>query len=206
MLLFAWPSTFALACLVWLAGTALGYSALASAGDLAQLALEGEPLAQAQGPDREVPGPAAAAPAEREGWRLFAFLLSRNLTVYLWLLTGILCAGVSTFFVLAGNGLMLGQLVATAVAAGLPAGALADMVLTHGVLEIGALCIAGAVGFQGWWLMQHWAQGGWPAVRALRLGWVLAFGVAALTVAAGIEAFVTTELSTAWIPDLGGAA
>ena len=92
------------------------------------------------------------------------------------------------------------------MASGLPAGALADLLLTHGVLEIGALCIAGAVGFQGLWLALHWSRGGWSAVRALRLGWVLAFGLAALTVAAGVEAFVTTGLSAGWTADQVGAA
>lgn len=198
MQLFAWRSTFALACLVWLGGTALGYSVMASAGARAPTA--------AGAVQREARGSAAAAPADREAWGLFAFVLSRNLTVYVWLLTGILCAGVSTFLVLAGNGLMLGQVVGAGVASGLPAGALADLLLTHGVLEVGALCIAGAVGFQGLWLAQHWSRGGWSALRALRLGWVLAFGAAALAVAAGVEAFVTTELSAAWAADPGGAA
>lgn len=198
MQLFAWRSTFALACLVWLAGTALGYSAMASAGKL--------PQAELKGLDRKTGEIAASAPAERQAWDLFAFVLTRNLTVYLWLLTGILCAGVSTFLVLAGNGLMLGQVVGAGVASGLPAGALADLLLTHGVLEIGALCIAGAVGFQGLWLALHWSRGGWSAVRALRLGWVLAFGLAALTVAAGVEAFVTTGLSAGWTADQVGAA
>ena len=197
MQLFAWRSTFALACLVWLGGTALGYSAMASAGAVAPAA--------AGAVHREARGSGAAVPADREAWGLFAFVLGRNLTVYLWLLTGILCAGVSTFLVLAGNGLMLGQVVGAGVASGLPAAAMADLLLTHGVLEVGALCIAGAVGFQGLWLALHWSGGGWSALRALRLGWVLAFGAAALAVAAGVEAFVTTELSAAWTAGQGGA-
>ena len=170
MQLFAWRSTFALALLVWLGGTALGYSAIAAASE--------PPRAELGGLQREARGSAAPATPEREAWGLFAFVLTRNVTVYVWLLTGILCAGVSTFLVLAGNGLMLGQVVGAGVASGLPAGALADLLLTHGVLEVGALCIAGAVGFQGLWLALHWSRGGWSALRALRLGWVLAFGAA----------------------------
>ena len=189
MHLFAWRWTFALACLVWLGGTAAGYSAMASV-DASPFAAEAAAAAEEAPKEAEM-----AAEAEMESWALFTFILGRNAMVYCWLLTGLLCGGVSTFLVLAGNGLMLGQAMGAATASGMPASALADLLLTHGVLEIGTFCVAGAVGFQGLWLLMHWSKSGWPAVRALRLGWVFAFGAVALTLAAGVEAFVTAELA-----------
>lgn len=194
MHLFAWRWTFALACLVWLGGTAAGYSVMASAGDAPRSAQAGAASAEGE----------AAAQPDMASWRLFAFILGRNAMVYCWLLTGLLCGGVSTFLVLAGNGLVLGQAIGAAEVAGMPAGALVDLLLTHGVLEVGAFCVAGAVGFQGLWLVLHWPRSGWPAVRQLRLGWVFGFGAVALTVAAGVEAFVTADLAAS-VASPGGA-
>lgn len=191
MHLFAWRWTFALACLVWLGGTALGYSIMASAGEFSPLEAETVDASEAE---------KASAGEEMTSWRLFAFILGRNGMVYCWLLTGLLCGGVSTFLVLAGNGLVLGQAIGAATASGMPASAVVDLLLTHGVLEVGAFCVAGAVGFQGLWLLLHWAKSGRQAVRQLRLGWVFAFGAVALTVAAGVEAFVTAELAAGVAP------
>lgn len=196
MHLFDWRSTFALACLIWLGGTAAGYAVMASA-DAELPLLESLPAGEA---DDAAPLEDAGA-NEQTSWELFTFILGRNLTVYVWLLTGILCAGVSTFFVLAGNGLALGHTIGSAVAAGLPASGLADLLLTHGVLEVGVLCVAGAVGFQGLSLVLHWSESGWQAVRQLQLGKVLGFGVAALALAAGVEAFVTADLAAALAPE-----
>ena len=193
MHLFDWRSTFALACLVWLGGTAVGYAVMASANAEAPWP-ESPP---AEGSAEAAVQPEDAGADEETPWELFTFILGRNLTVYVWLLTGVLCAGVSTFFVLAGNGLALGHTIGIAVAAGLPASGLADLLLTHGVLEVGVLCVAGAVGFQGLSLVLHWSGSGWRAVRQLQLGKVLGFGLAALTLAAGVEAFVTAELAAA---------
>lgn len=195
MHLFAWRWTFALACLVWLGGTALGYSIMASAGEFSPLEAETVDASEAE---------KTAAGEEMTSWRLFAFILGRNGMVYCWLLTGLLCGGVSTFLVLAGNGLVLGQAIGAATASGMPPGAVVDLLLTHGVLEVGAFCVAGAVGFQGLWLLLHWSKTGRQAVRQLRLGWVFAFGAVALTVAAGVEAFVTADLAARVAP-AGGA-
>lgn len=131
MHLFSWRWTFAIACLVWLGGTAAGYSAMAS--------VDGSPFAaEAADATEEVPGEEEpSGEAEMESWALFTFILGRNAMVYCWLLTGLLCGGVSTFLVLAGNGLMLGQAMGAATASGMPGSALADLLLTHGVLEIG---------------------------------------------------------------------
>ena len=198
MHLFDWRSTFALACLIWLGGTAAGYAVMASANTELPL-LESLPQGEASADDAAPPEDAGVD--EQTPWQLFTFILGRNLTVYVWLLTGVLCAGVSTFFVLAGNGLALGHTIGSAMAAGLPASGLADLLLTHGVLEVGVLCVAGAVGFQGLSLVLHWSESGWQAVRQLQLGKVLGFGVVALTVAAGVEAFVTAELAAALAPE-----
>lgn len=193
MHLFAWRWTFALACLVWLGGTALGYSIMASAGEFSPLEAETADASAAE-----------KAGEEMKSWHLFAFILGRNGMVYCWLLTGLLCGGVSTFLVLAGNGLVLGQAIGAATASGMPPGAVVDLLLTHGVLEVGTFCVAGAVGFQGLWLLLHWAKSGRQAVRQLRLGWVFAFGAVALTAAAGVEAFVTADLAARVAP-AGGA-
>ena len=194
MHLFAWRWTFALACLVWLGGTALGYSIMASAGEFPPLEAETVDASEE----------ASEAGEEMKSWRLFAFILGRNGMVYCWLLTGLLCGGVSTFLVLAGNGLVLGQAIGAATASGMPASAVVDLLLTHGVLEVGTFCVAGAVGFQGLWLLLHWSRTGRQAVRQLRLGWVFAFGAVALTAAAGVEAFVTADLAARVAP-AGGA-
>ena len=126
---------------------------------------------------------------------LFLLILGRNLAVYVWLLTGLVSAGATTFAVLLYNGVGLGQAIGFAAWLGLPAGAIADLLLPHGMLELGAFCIGGAVGFQGFRLALGAHRPSWESVKALRLGLVLAFGVCALALAAAVEASVTAELA-----------
>ena len=134
-----------------------------------------------------------AAPETDAG--LMAFIFRRNLSVYLWLLTGLLSGGSVTFVVLLANGVLLGQAIGLARRAGASPSLITDLLLPHGVLEVGAFCIAGAVGFQGFRLACAWERTGWPAVRACRLGLVLAYGAAGLAVAAVIEVLVTGALA-----------
>ena len=149
---------------------------------------EGPPAADA---DRQDPLATAPQAVPRSKSKLVFFILGRNSAVYLWLLAGLLSAGTVTFVVLAYNGIQLGLTIGLALQAGMPGRLLAELILPHGVLEVGAFCIAGAVGFQGLRL-GTWSRHGWGFVKALRLGWVLAFGAGALTCAAAIEAYVTS--------------
>ena len=135
------------------------------------------------------------AARERSPWELFAFILRRNMTVYVVLLLGVVSAGLVTIVVLVGNGMALGQLIGFAGAAGMSLADVANLLLPHGVLELGALCVAGAVGLKGIPLAFSISSVNRQSVNSLRLGTVLVFGLVALTVAAGVEAFVTAEIA-----------
>lgn len=209
----AWTRGFALSTLVWALGIACGYALVdwangtsAAMDDaLVEAALHGAMQRDAGQGESGVAAPANEAErveADKSGWELFAFILTRNVSVYVWLLAGLLSAGAITFFVLLMNGVMLGQIIAAAIWAGVPVWALCGLLLPHGVLELGAFCIAGAAGFQGFRLAFGRLKVDREGIRALRLGLVAVFGVCALTLAAGVEAFVTAELSAS----LRGAA
>ena len=190
---------FLLSAVVWLCGSALGYGVVAWANlSESQRAL---PTAMAtpaaagdeNGTDGFAESRERPRGADETALDAFLFIYGRNATVYIWLLAGLLSAGLVTFLVLAANGLALGQTVALATQSGVPFGAVMEWILPHGVLEFGAFCIAGAVGFQGFKLaMGHFE---WRIVRTFRLGWVFAFGVVALAIAAGVEAVITIDLA-----------
>ena len=109
--------------------------------------------AESPPPERADGHPAAGTPvgrvAEPAGWELFTFILRRNMTVFLVLLLGLVSAGLVTIVVLLGNGIAIGQLVGFARASGMSPEDVAYLLLPHGVLELGALCVAGAVGLRG---------------------------------------------------------
>ena len=198
----AWTRAFGLAWLVLLGGAAVGYAVVHWASNLPaerveipQELLDGVEMTTHSGAEQAV---ATGPPAQ-----LFIFIFGRNLSVYVWLLAGLLSAGAVTFAVLLFNGVSLGQTIGFAVWNGLPPGLIVDLVAPHGVLEIGTLCIGGAVGFQGLRVLREGAQRGWAVLKALRLGLVLAFGAAALAVAAGVEAVVVAD-SMALVGDLRG--
>ena len=190
----AWTSAFALAALVWLGGMAIGFWVVDWASGLPAERVE-LPEELLRNADVVEAANAENAIAEQSPLRVFLFILGRNLSVYLWLLAGLLSAGAITFLVLLFNGVFLGQTVGFAVWHGISAGTMADLLLPHGILEVGTFCIAGAVGFQGPRLLREWSQHGWAAVKALRLGLVLAYGAAALAVAAGVEAVLVKDLA-----------
>ena len=207
-----WRRAFGLALLVWIGGMVAGYalvdwaSGLPVADSIDALA---EMPAAAQSAESEGGSPSeggASADVRPEraktGWDLFLFIWSRNVSVYVWLLMGLLSAGAITFVVLLMNGITLGQTIASAVWSGVPASAVGELLLPHGVLEIGAFCIAGAVGFQGFRFAFGRLQVSREGIRPLRLGVVAAFGVCALAVAAGVEAFVTIEFVDAIRADM----
>ena len=179
-----WLASFAMACLVLAAGVALGHAVAEwmdtlPVGRLTEVA----------------PIESTARADNRSGWGLFAFILRNNLTVYLLLLLGLVSAGAITFVVLLGNGIALGQIIGFARLSGMSNGTLVELLLPHAVLELGALCIAGAVGLQGFRLVLSLSTVGRISLRSLRLGLVLGFGVCALTAAAVVEAFVTAEFA-----------
>ena len=133
--------------------------------------------------------------AQRSGWELFLFILRRNLTVFVVLLLGVVSAGLVSIVVLLGNGIAIGQLIGFAKGAGITNADLASLLVPHGVLELGALCMAGAVGLQGIRFAVGVRVLGWESLRSLRVGAVMAFGLWALTAAAAVEAFVTVEIA-----------
>ena len=186
-----WGLAFALAGLVWAGGTAWG---IAVANRVERLSLAPTDPALAHAAPQEAAAGAVAGPARRSDGEVFLFILGRNTAVYIWLLGGLLSAGAVTFVVLLYNGVQLGLTIGFALQTGMPGGVLADLLLTHGVLELGAFFVAAAVGFQGLRMARGWLQGRPESVKALRLGVVFAFGACALTGAAAIEAFVTARL------------
>ena len=178
-----WVWAFVAAAAVWAVGMAGGYAVVKATRDLpTQLPVSAAPVEDFDIGRAEPPETAA---------ELTVFIFRRNLSVYVWLLTGLLSAGAVTFVVLLANGIVLGQTMALARQAGAPLDTIAALLLPHGVLEVGAFCIAGAVGFQGLRLACAWGRTGWPAVRACRLGLVLGYGAANLAVAAAVETLVT---------------
>lgn len=188
-----WVSAFGLAAVVWSAGLVVGHAVAAKAETVALTAAEQAAFAAAAPtpePLREQPAPVAA----RSEWATFIYILGRNSAVYIWLLAGLCSVGAVTFAVLAYNGVQLGITIGLALQAGVPGGQLVDLLLPHGVLEMGAFFVAGAVGFQGARL-GSWSRHGWDFVKSLRLGSVLVFGLAALTCAAAVEAFVTLRMA-----------
>ena len=148
-------------------------------------------------PSQTVPASAIDPPAGHEfsDWELFAFILRRNMTVYVMLLLGVVSAGLVTIVILLGNGIAVGQLIGFARASGVSELEVANLLLPHGVLELGALCVAGAAGLRGVSLAFGISRLDRRSLKSLRLGTVLAFGLGALTAAAAIEAFVTAEIA-----------
>lgn len=186
-----WSFAFVASWLIWLGGTALGLGIVEWTESMPAEARE-LPEEWQEAAEQE------AVEAVPSRFDEFLFILGRNLTVYVWLLSGLLSAGAITFLVLLANGVALGQTLGFALASGMPVNAVVDLLLTHGILELGTFCIAGAVGFQGMRLALDWSERGWAMVKSMPWRMVLAFGVAALTTAAGVEAVVTADLATAY--------
>ena len=179
-----WTVSFACAWLVLLLGAVMGHAFAEWIHGLPAV-----PLPELGGFE------AARQTDDRMGWDLFVFILRRNMSVYVLLLFGLVSAGLVTFVVLLGNGIAIGQLIGFARLSGMSGGTVVDLLAPHGVLELGALCIAGAVGFQGVRLATDLSRLNREWFVGLRPGLVLGFGLCALTLAAVVEAFVTAELA-----------
>lgn len=178
---YHWFGNFCCAVAVLLIGLASG---MGIADWINSMPTEGLPSMGAFRPDES---------EDRSSWELFAFILRRNMTVFVVLLFGLVSAGIVTVVVLLGNGIAIGQLIGFAKGAGMSNVAVANLLLPHGVLELGVLCVAGAVGLQGTRIALRLPTLDRACLKSLHLGLVLAYGLASLSVAAGIEAFVTAD-------------
>lgn len=125
--------------------------------------------------------------------RLFLEIAGRNTTVFALLLTGLVTAGLSAALVLALNGIAVGLLVGSALSAGRDAFVLATLLVPHGLIEMPAFVVAGAVGLRGWRVARRALQTGDPELppELATLGGPILFGFIALLLAAVIESTVT---------------
>ncbi len=187
----AWLQAISLSAAIWAAGTVAGF-ALGSASTTLSAPHGPQTLSTSQSLDR--------MDARQDKGRLSLGLLGRNVAVYVWLLAGVVCAGMSTIVVLAFNGLLMGQMISVGQAIGAPLPVAAWLFLPHGVLEVGALLLAGAIGLQGPGLLMAWIHGRPAPYRTAGLGAAAVAGIAALGFAAAIEAYLTVPIARAMVP------
>ena len=144
------------------------------------------------------PRPAASGPRPT-GKELYFGILGRNLSVYVWLLSGVACLGISTVVVLLFNGIHFGQIVGFALGAGATARSIAWLTAPHGILELSAFFLAASVGILGPRLAMAWfgqRDGFGGELRSLIRLWPLTLaGAVAVALAAAIEAYVTLPLA-----------
>lgn len=134
-------------------------------------------------------------PSDHGEASLYFGILGRNLAVYLWLLCGVVSAGLSTVAVLAFNGVALGQTAAISIELGMSTETMLWLLLPHGIPELGAFLVAGAIGMQGPRLLRDWFHNG-RATRVLTALWRPAVvGGFALAAAAGIETGLTVPMA-----------
>ena len=123
---------------------------------------------------------------------LFAMIAGRNLTVVALLVSRLFTFGFMSASVLAYNGFALGGLVRNGLAMGMEPIVLAGLILPHGVLELTAFVLAGAIGLRGWSLGRHAMRSGrWEFVGVRT---TVTVSVAAVMVAAVIEATITRHI------------
>ena len=150
-------------------------------------------------------GPAVDGPAAIQAFRdrtasqaaegYFLTILTSNLGVYAWLLMGIVSGGLTTVAILAFNGILIGQAAVVATQLGASGTTLVLLSLPHGIPELAAFVLAGAVGLQGPALLSVWLRhaGGTEFLQSLWRPALL--GLPVLAVAAGIEVRVTLPLA-----------
>ena len=131
-------------------------------------------------PDIPAPGP------------LFVMIARRNLTVLAFLLSGLFTFGLMSAAVLAHNGFALGGLIRNSLAMGMEPNVLAGLILPHGVLELTAFVLAGALGLRGWSLGRDAVRSGRWEFAGVRTTTVVS--VAAIVVAAVIESTITRHI------------
>ena len=119
-------------------------------------------------------------------------IAGRNLTVLAFLLSGLFTFGFMSASVLAYNGFALGGLVRNSLAMGMEPNVLAELILPHGVLELTAFVLAGAMGLRGWSLGRDAMRSGrWEFVGVRT---TIVVSVAAVMVAAMIESTITRHI------------
>ncbi len=123
---------------------------------------------------------------------LFVMIACRNLTVLAFLLSGLLTFGLMSATVLAHNGFALGGLIRNSLAMGMEPKVLAALILPHGVLELTAFVLAGALGLRGWSLGREAMRSGRWDFAGVRTTTVVS--VAAIVVAAVIESTITRHI------------
>ena len=124
---------------------------------------------------------------------LFLQIARQNLTVLCLLIAGALSFGIITGVVLLLNGALIGAEIAVAVWGGVAVWELVAVLLPHGVLEMGALLIAGGLGLRNPWKYvraprEALCRAPEMARRLLGLGLII-------VMAAAIEAWVTLRLA-----------
>ncbi len=123
---------------------------------------------------------------------LFVMIAGRNLTVLAFLLSGLLTFGLMSATVLAHNGFALGGLIRNSLAMGMEPKVLAALILPHGVLELTAFVLAGALGLRGWSLGREAMRSGRWDFAGVRTTTVVS--VTAVVVAAVIESTMTRHI------------
>ncbi|WP_341280032.1 stage II sporulation protein M [Paenibacillus sp. FSL H8-0537] len=113
-------------------------------------------------------------------------IFMRNIGVAVILASGLLLFGLPTLIVLFINGLWIGTVIASRLAEGVSLATLLLKLLPHGVFELPALLLAGAIGLKGF-VFYYEPKKGWRLYFRLT-GWIILM----LLVAALIEGFVTS--------------
>ena len=192
-----WIRNLAIAVTLWTSGSLLGFGFATHARSNEHN--QRQPIAAIEEANEPSVPAAPIKQASPVGKDLYFGILGRNLSVYAWLLCGLVSLGISTVVVTLFNGIYLGQTLGIASASGAEARSMAWLLLPHGILEVSAFLLAAAVGILGLRLARVWLTK--PTLLpvemrgVVRLWPVAALGAAALVVAAGIETFVTVPLA-----------
>ena len=185
-----WTRGLVAATLIWSTGAVAGVAVAAQPVSV---------LVAAKGPGERLERVAEARRQDMPPARLCIGIFGRNLTVYLWLLCGLISCGLTTVALLAFNGVALGQIAGVALGAGMPMERFALLTLPHLIPEIGAFLLAGAIGLRGPALLSAWFRGtfsGAPLAGVLRPA---TGGIVVIAIAAVIEVYVTVAIARAGI-------
>ena len=193
-----WTLGLVAAALIWGTGAVAGVAVAAQPmragvaaeklGEALPRALEARERARERTRNQEAPSA-----------RLCIGILGRNLSIYLWVLCGLVSGGLTAVALLAFNGVALGQVAGFALGAGMPIGDLALLTLPHAIPEVGAFLLAGAVGLRGPALLSAWFKGTSSRTLLTGVSGPVAGGVLAIVAAAVIEVFVTVPIARAGI-------
>lgn len=124
----------------------------------------------------------------KEGFEASLGIFMRNIGVAVILASGLFLFGLPTLIVLFINGLWIGTVIASRLAEGVSLATLLLKLLPHGVLELPALLLAGAIGLKGF-IFYYELKKDWRFYFRMT-GWIILM----LSVAALIEGFVTSAV------------